>query len=163
MEIMDRLSTRYAQHELLSAFTIARSTWQYRRQAHQRIDPVRDQLKTQVVNLFTLSRGSAGTRGIAGQLQQSGVQIGRYKVRALMKEASLVSTQRKQHRYRIADQASAVASNHLNRQFTVPHSNQVWCGDVTYIWSGRCWLYCCLLYTSPSPRDQRGSRMPSSA
>ena len=23
--------------------------------------------------------------------------------------------------------------------------------------------YACLLYTSPSPRDQRGSRMPSSA
>ena len=25
------------------------------------------------------------------------------------------------------------------------------------------WTYSCLLYTSPSPRDQRGSRMPSSA
>ena len=25
------------------------------------------------------------------------------------------------------------------------------------------WLQTCLLYTSPSPRDQRGSRMPSSA
>ena len=24
-------------------------------------------------------------------------------------------------------------------------------------------VYDCLLYTSPSPRDQRGSRMPSSA
>ena len=24
-------------------------------------------------------------------------------------------------------------------------------------------MTCCLLYTSPSPRDQRGSRMPSSA
>ena len=24
-------------------------------------------------------------------------------------------------------------------------------------------IMCCLLYTSPSPRDQRGSRMPSSA
>ena len=24
-------------------------------------------------------------------------------------------------------------------------------------------MECCLLYTSPSPRDQRGSRMPSSA
>ena len=24
-------------------------------------------------------------------------------------------------------------------------------------------VYLCLLYTSPSPRDQRGSRMPSSA
>ena len=25
------------------------------------------------------------------------------------------------------------------------------------------WIETCLLYTSPSPRDQRGSRMPSSA
>ena len=28
---------------------------------------------------------------------------------------------------------------------------------------GRLWTSACLLYTSPSPRDQRGSRMPSSA
>ena len=27
----------------------------------------------------------------------------------------------------------------------------------------KCTGYVCLLYTSPSPRDQRGSRMPSSA
>ena len=27
----------------------------------------------------------------------------------------------------------------------------------------RPWWKVCLLYTSPSPRDQRGSRMPSSA
>ena len=29
--------------------------------------------------------------------------------------------------------------------------------------TGGCPENCCLLYTSPSPRDQRGSRMPSSA
>ena len=29
--------------------------------------------------------------------------------------------------------------------------------------TGRHYTYDCLLYTSPSPRDQRGSRMPSSA
>ena len=28
---------------------------------------------------------------------------------------------------------------------------------------GLLFINCCLLYTSPSPRDQRGSRMPSSA
>ena len=36
----------------------------------------------------------------------------------------------------------------------------------TYIVEGtitRVWVEDCLLYTSPSPRDQRGSRMPSSA
>ena len=38
-------------------------------------------------------------------------------------------------------------------------------GSFGYIASlGLCaWAFSCLLYTSPSPRDQRGSRMPSSA
>ena len=31
------------------------------------------------------------------------------------------------------------------------------------IQSSECTKQACLLYTSPSPRDQRGSRMPSSA
>ena len=31
------------------------------------------------------------------------------------------------------------------------------------IYDGNCMCKVCLLYTSPSPRDQRGSRMPSSA
>ena len=37
-------------------------------------------------------------------------------------------------------------------------------GDLAIRWNckaGKCGS--CLLYTSPSPRDQRGSRMPSSA
>ena len=34
-------------------------------------------------------------------------------------------------------------------------------GDLTGLFSH--WFDTCLLYTSPSPRDQRGSRMPSSA
>ena len=32
-----------------------------------------------------------------------------------------------------------------------------------YLGFGKLVFYFCLLYTSPSPRDQRGSRMPSSA
>ena len=32
-----------------------------------------------------------------------------------------------------------------------------------YLWRGVTQSDSCLLYTSPSPRDQRGSRMPSSA
>ena len=41
-------------------------------------------------------------------------------------------------------------------------------GFATVVHTGNTWLgfaagMACLLYTSPSPRDQRGSRMPSSA
>ena len=34
-----------------------------------------------------------------------------------------------------------------------------WLADNKSVWQA----FTCLLYTSPSPRDQRGSRMPSSA
>ena len=37
------------------------------------------------------------------------------------------------------------------------------CGGASICEHGRQRSKCCLLYTSPSPRDQRGSRMPSSA
>ena len=36
-------------------------------------------------------------------------------------------------------------------------------GKSVYFFLGKLGLFACLLYTSPSPRDQRGSRMPSSA
>ena len=36
-------------------------------------------------------------------------------------------------------------------------------GSISLNISGGTGAYTCLLYTSPSPRDQRGSRMPSSA
>ena len=42
----------------------------------------------------------------------------------------------------------------------LPESNILHMGDCFF--NGR-FPYICLLYTSPSPRDQRGSRMPSSA
>ncbi len=31
--------------------------------------------------------------------------------------------------------------NLLDRQFAVTQPNQVWCGDVTYIWTGNRWAY----------------------
>jgi putative transposase len=31
--------------------------------------------------------------------------------------------------------------NHLDREFAIELPNQVWCGDITYIWSGQRWSY----------------------
>jgi len=58
-----------------------------------------------------------------------------------MKEIGLVSTQKKRHRYRLSESESVIAANHLDRQFNVNQANQVWCGDVTYVWCGKRWLY----------------------
>ncbi len=47
-----------------------------------------------------------------------------------MRALDLLSTQHKQHRYRIAEEESAIAPNHLDRQFAVGQRNQVWCGGL---------------------------------
>jgi len=75
------------------------------------------------------------------ELRRSGHEIGRYKVRALMREASLCCRQRRPHRYRSSGAEALIAENLLKRNFKVSKINEVWCGDVTYIRIGKRWLY----------------------
>ncbi len=70
-----------------------------------------------------------------------GHQIGRFKVRHLMKEAGLVSKQPGAHRYQVARSERPDIPNHLAREFAAPQPNQVWCGDITYVWAGGRWHY----------------------
>ena len=58
-----------------------------------------------------------------------------------MKELDLVSCQQPKHAYKKASQEHLEVPNHLDRQFAVTEPNQVWCGDVTYIWIGNRWAY----------------------
>ncbi len=58
-----------------------------------------------------------------------------------MKKLGLVSCQQPRHRYKRSRQEHIVIPNHLERQFAVAEPNQVWYGDVTYIWTGKRWAY----------------------
>ncbi len=66
--------------------------------------------------------------------------MGRFAGR-LMKELGLVSCQQPAHRYKRGGREHVTIPNHLGRQFAVTEPNQVWCGDVTYIWTGKRWAY----------------------
>jgi len=59
----------------------------------------------------------------------------------MMKELKLVSCQLPAHRYKKANQEHIAIPNHLDRQFDVDRPNKVWCGDVTYVWTGSRWSY----------------------
>jgi len=135
------LGARYQQSELLTVFDVPRSSYQYRCKQGKRIDSERERLKDKVKEIHFASRGAAGARSISGMLKQQGESVGRYKAASLMKEAGLVSKQLKRHRYRLATEESLIVGNKLARQFNVSNPDQVWCGDVTYVWSGRRWLY----------------------
>ena len=123
------------------AFDISRSSYYEYRQRCNIIDAERLALKAKIKALFINSRRSAGSRTLTSMLKEKGVTIGRFKVRRLMGESGLVCKQPGPHAYKNATVERPDIPNHLARQFTVERPNQVWCGDITYIWSGQRWRY----------------------
>lgn len=62
-----------------------------------------------------------------------------------MKVQGLVSCQLPSHKYKKATQEHVAIPNTLERQFTVTQPDQVWCGDITFIWTGNRWSYLALV------------------
>ncbi len=52
-----------------------------------------------------------------------------------------MSRQLPQHKYAAAEQEYLSIPNTLGREFNPQKPNQVWCGDVTYVWTDSRWLY----------------------
>ncbi len=74
-------------------------------------------------------------------MQEEAEQIGRFKVRRLMRELELASKQPGSHAYKKATVERPDMPNVLNQEFDVEAPNQVWCGDITYIWAQGKWHY----------------------
>ena len=126
---------------LCSVFGIGLSSYFERRQRHKNIDTQRVMLRAKVNELFTKSRSSAGSRTLVAMMREQGIIIGRFKVSRLMAEAGLVCKQPGSHTYKKATVERPDIPNELKREFNVLNPNQVWCGDITYIWSGHRWHY----------------------
>jgi len=105
------------------------------------INRKRMQQRSELRRLFKESRESAGSRALMLMMRELGHQIGRFKVRRLMKEAGLASKQPGSHVYKVARAERPDIPNLLAREFAVPRPNQVWCGDITYVWAGGRWHY----------------------
>ncbi|AZZ10887.1 IS3 family transposase [Pseudomonas aeruginosa] len=139
--LIDQLSEQESVEVVCSAFDVARSCYYVHRLRRRRVDARRVALRSQVNQLFSQSRGSAGSRSILGMLREEGVTIGRFRVRRLMRELGLVSKQPGSHAYKQATVERPDIPNRLNRKFATEHPNQVWCGDITYVWAQGRWHY----------------------
>lgn len=138
---MTSLSKDYPLAVLSRLFGFVRSTHYARLKRQRRVSPERQRLRGLVTTLFAESRGSAGSRTLQTRLTEQGEKVGRYRVRRLMAEAGLRSRQPKPPRYPRPAPGSPLAPNHLNREFAANAPNQVWCGDVTYLWADGRWVY----------------------
>ncbi|MJM40010.1 IS3 family transposase, partial [Salmonella enterica subsp. arizonae] len=139
--IIGKLRAHYPVVTLCHVFGVHRSSYRYRENRPEKPDGRRAVLRSQVPELHGISHGSAGAGSIATMATLRGCRTGRWLAGRLMKEPGLVSCQQPTHRYKRGGHEHIAIPNHPERQFAVTETNQVWCGNVTYIWTGKRWAY----------------------
>lgn len=109
-----------------------------RQSAPKKVCPVAVHLQA----AFVASGRTYGSRRLCAALQADGVNLGRYRIRTLMKingiqpawKRKFIHTTDSRH-----DQP--IAENVLDRQFTPTAANVAWVSDITYIRTRSGWLY----------------------
>jgi len=103
-------------------------------------------LSVKIRALFLDGRETYGAESIAKMLRKAGEAVSKARVRRLMKKMGLdpkpvirrTWTTDSRHTY-------AVAPNLLERNFAAARPDEVWVGDITYIWTQEGWLYLSVL------------------
>ncbi len=92
---------------------------------------------------FVASDRTYGARRVWRDVLADGVSCGLHRVERLMRSQALRARPRRRGLPKDGGerQASVVAPNVLNRQFTATRPNQRWIADFTYIWTAEGWLY----------------------
>ena len=93
-------------------------------------------------SIFNASKATYGSRRIVEKLKSQGHNVGRYRVRSLMRKLKLRA--KTPRRYKVTTNSNhsyRVASNLVNRKFTVEAANQIWTADITYLWTFEGWSY----------------------
>ena len=127
-------------------FEVNRSCYYHYCERKGVVNEQREKVGQAVSDAFYESRGSAGTRTLKSMLAADNIYAGRYLISRLMKEQGLICRQPGPHKYKQAKEERVDIPNTLDREFTTTHPNQVWCGDITYIWAGSKWIYLAVVF-----------------
>lgn len=104
-------------------------------------DPEHKEKLEWVQDLAAASDHTYGSRRMARALQELGYRVGRHQARRLMREAGVWVRYRR--RYRVTTNSKhdqPVFENRLERKFAVEAPDQVYAGDITYVWTAQGWL-----------------------
>ena len=126
---------------LCDVFDVSRSSYYDHLARKKIIKPEEISLKAMIKKRFVDSRQSAGSRTIVAGLKEDGIKVGRFKVSRIMRDMGLTSKQPGKHSYKTALVERPDIPNILAREFNVEKPNQVWCGDITYVWADNKWIY----------------------
>jgi putative transposase len=110
------------------------------------------------------SRKNYGVPRVHADLQAQGERVSRKRVARLMQARGLRGRVRRRYRTTTkSDPQHPVAANLLERKFTAPGPDQIWVGDITYLWTREGWMYLAVLidlYSRMVVGWSMGERMP---
>ena len=112
-----------------------------------------DDLSRRVREICQRSRGTYGAPRIHAELAGSGVCVGRKRVARLMREAGLAGiSRRKGPRTTRRDPQALPAPDLVNRRFTADAPDRLWLADITYVPTGKGFLYLAIVLGAFSRR-----------
>src|SRR3569832_913135 len=117
--LIDPLRAHEPVDQVCAMFDVPRSCYYAHRRRRDHIDVDRMRLRGCVHEIFIQSRQAAGSRTVRDMLQESGIEIVRFKVRHLMRELGLISKQPGPPAYKQTKVEQPDIPNQLNRGFTV--------------------------------------------
>lgn len=142
-EFIQRQAARFSVRRMCTVLEVSRGgfyDWLHRSSSQREQEDRR--LTAHIRSIFREYRGCYGSPRIHLQLRRRGIHCSRKRVARLMRQEGLKA--RRRRRYRVTTQAAeghAVAPNLLDRRFTVTSTDEVWVGDLTYLWASEGWLY----------------------
>lgn len=135
------------------------------RKASQPVDHYHEELLEAVRDIARASDDTYGSRRMKKALNALSYPVSRNKARRLMKEAGVQVKHRKKYKVTTnSNHKQPVFDNVLNREFDVDRPDQVYAGDITYLWTQEGWLYLAVvidLYSRKVVGWSMGSRMKS--
>ena len=112
------------------------------RLTHRPDDLYHRELIEAVIDIAQASDYSYGSRRMKKALNVLSYPVSRSKARRLMKDAGVAVKHRKKYKVTTnSNHKQPVFDNVLNRAFEVNKADQVYAGDITYLWTQEGWLY----------------------
>lgn len=92
--------------------------------------------------IFRASGRTYGSRRIQAALKDQGVEVGRYRVRSMMRKQGMRTLWKRKFVHTTDSHHDLpIAPNILDRQFNPEEANKAWTSDLTYIRTEAGWLY----------------------
>ncbi len=95
-----------------------------------------------VLYAHRVSKGSYGARRMAEEISDHGIRCGRYMAKTVMAMAGVTAKQKKKFKATTDSKHDLpIAPNLLERNFETQKPNEVWVGEITYVWTAEGWIY----------------------